>query len=187
MNSFWILWIGHLRGARSELAQWAVSVIFEKWPFVIKPYFLLFEARISSVFLIFLLRSIKAYLCPNMITFDAVDFSERRPEEAMFLLTLSVANNSPSLDCYLSHGLYMGISSVEIQKGTKQPNNVPLRTRMVPSMYEVWRQRTLLVLNRTSLNNISALLVLNGTSLNSITVLLALSRRFIIFCCVLHI
>ena len=57
---------------------------------MIKPYFLLFEARISCVFLIFLLRSIKAYLCPNMIylcpnmiTFDAVDFSERRPEEAI--------------------------------------------------------------------------------------------------------
>ena len=52
---------------------------------MIKPYFLLFEARISCVFLIFLLRSIKAYLCPNMINFDAaVDFSERRPEEVSF-------------------------------------------------------------------------------------------------------
>ena len=50
---------------------------------MIKPYFLLFEARISSVFLIFLLRNIKAYLCPNMVNFDAVDFSERRPEEVI--------------------------------------------------------------------------------------------------------
>ena len=82
-SSFWILWTGHLREARSELARWAVSAIFEKWHFVIKPYFLLFEARISCVFLIFLLRSIKAYLCPNMINFDAVDFSERRPEEVI--------------------------------------------------------------------------------------------------------
>ena len=57
---------------------------------MIKPYFLLFEARISCVFLIFLLRSSKAYSCPYMINFDAVDFSERRPEEVMFLLTLSV-------------------------------------------------------------------------------------------------
>ena len=64
MNSFWILWKGRFRGARSDLARWAVSAIFEKWPFVIKPYFLLFEARISCVFLIFLLRSIKAYFCP---------------------------------------------------------------------------------------------------------------------------
>ena len=34
--------------------------------------------------------NIKAYLCPNIINFDSVDFSERRPEEVMFLLTLSV-------------------------------------------------------------------------------------------------
>ena len=37
----------------------------------------------------FLLRSIKAYPCPN-IKFDGVDFSERRSEEVMFLLTLIV-------------------------------------------------------------------------------------------------
>ena len=48
---------------------------------MIKLYFLLFEARISCVFLI--LRSIKAYLCPNMINFDDVDFSERRPKEVI--------------------------------------------------------------------------------------------------------
>ena len=40
------------------------------------------------------LRSIKAYLCPNMIDFDAVDFSERCPEEVMFLLTLSLDKSS---------------------------------------------------------------------------------------------
>ena len=34
-------------------------------------------------FQIFLLRSIKAYLCPNIINFDSVDFSERRPEEVI--------------------------------------------------------------------------------------------------------
>ena len=32
------------------------------------------------IFLIFLLRSIKAYVCSNMINFDAVDFCEPRPE-----------------------------------------------------------------------------------------------------------
>ena len=73
-----------------ELARWAVSAIFEKWPIVIKPYFLLFEVRISCVFLIFLLRSIKAYLCPNMIIFDAVDFSKRRPEEVISFFWRSV-------------------------------------------------------------------------------------------------
>ena len=36
------------------------------------------------------IRRIIAYLCLNMINFDAVDFSERRSEEVMFLLTLSV-------------------------------------------------------------------------------------------------
>ena len=40
--------------------------------------FLLFDTSKSCVFQIFLLRSIKAYLCLN-INFDSVDFSERRP------------------------------------------------------------------------------------------------------------
>ena len=52
---------------------------------MIKPYFLRFEARISCVYLIVLLRSNKTYLSPNMINFDAVDFSERRPEEVISL------------------------------------------------------------------------------------------------------
>ena len=30
MNSYWMFWIGCLREARSELARWAVSAIFEK-------------------------------------------------------------------------------------------------------------------------------------------------------------
>ena len=34
-------------------------------------------------FEIFLLRSIKAYLCPNIIKFDIVDFIERRSEEVI--------------------------------------------------------------------------------------------------------
>ena len=46
--------------------------------------FLLFDTRKSCVFQIFfILRSIKAYLCPNMIHFDIVDFSERQPEEVI--------------------------------------------------------------------------------------------------------
>ena len=35
MNSYWMFRIGSLRGARWELALWAVSAIFEKLPFVI--------------------------------------------------------------------------------------------------------------------------------------------------------
>ena len=40
----------------------------------------------------FLLSTIKAYLCPNIINFDGVDVSKCRSEEALdnFLLTLSV-------------------------------------------------------------------------------------------------
>ena len=44
---------------------------------------LLFDTRKSCVFQIFLLRGIKAYLCPNIINFDSADFSERRPEEVI--------------------------------------------------------------------------------------------------------
>ena len=52
--------------------------------------FLLFNARKSCIFQIFLLRSIKAYLGPNIINFDSVDFSERRPEEVIRLFWRSV-------------------------------------------------------------------------------------------------
>ena len=47
--------------------------------------FLLFDARKSCVFQIFLLRSIKAYLCdsPYIINFDTVDLSESRPAEVI--------------------------------------------------------------------------------------------------------
>ena len=36
------------------------------------------------------IRRTIAYLCLNIINFDEVDFSERRSEEVMFLLMLSV-------------------------------------------------------------------------------------------------
>ena len=41
-----------------------------------------------------LLRITLASLCPNMIHFDEVDFSECRSEEVMFLLTLSVFSHT---------------------------------------------------------------------------------------------
>ena len=44
----------------------------------------------TSLFQMFLLKSSKAYLCPNMIKFNGIHFSERRSEEDKFLLTLSV-------------------------------------------------------------------------------------------------
>ena len=92
MSGYWTFWIGCLHGARSELARWAVSVIFEKWPFVI---FLFFETRKSCVFQIFLLRSNKAYLCPSTIYFDSVDFSECRPEEVISFFWRSVYFRPP--------------------------------------------------------------------------------------------
>ena len=61
-----------------ELALRAVSAIVEKLPFVISPHFLLFDTSKPVFFLMFLLRNIKAYLCPNMIKLDGVDFKECR-------------------------------------------------------------------------------------------------------------
>ena len=37
-----------------------------------------------------LIKEYWSLFVPNITNFDAVDFSERRPEEVMFLLTLSV-------------------------------------------------------------------------------------------------
>ena len=86
----WMFWIGCLHGACSELARWAVSAIFEKLSLWFNRIFLLFDARKSCVFQIFLLRSIKAYLCPNIIHFDSMDFSGRRPEEVISFFWRSV-------------------------------------------------------------------------------------------------
>ena len=52
--------------------------------------FLLFVTRKSCVFQIFLLKSIKAYLCSSIINFDSVDFIERRPEDVISFFWRSV-------------------------------------------------------------------------------------------------
>ena len=52
--------------------------------------FLLFDARKSCVFQIFFLRSMIAYLCPNIINFDGVDFSGCRPEKVISFFWRSV-------------------------------------------------------------------------------------------------
>ena len=74
----------------------------------------------SCVFQIFLLRSIIAYLCPNIIKFDSVDFSGRRPEEVISFFWRSVyiaESNRPryslasiNIDIYFS--LKMNISFI---------------------------------------------------------------------------
>ena len=84
-----MFWIGHLRGARSVSIFFRFSKNDLSW---FNRIFLLFDARKSCVFHIFLLRSIKAYLCPNIINFDSVDFSERRPEEVISFFWRSVYN-----------------------------------------------------------------------------------------------
>ena len=77
--------------------------------------FLLFDARKSCVFPIFLLRSIKAYLCPN-INFGSMDFSERRPEEVTSFFWRSVY-----LPLFYSESIYERIhfSSFFIEKISK--------------------------------------------------------------------
>ena len=48
------------------------------------PHFSPFWHKQTLVFFqMFLLRNIKAYLCPKIIHFDGVDFSERRSEEVI--------------------------------------------------------------------------------------------------------
>ena len=65
--------------------------------------FLLFGKSNLSIFQMCFIRITIAYLCLKMIDFDAVDFSERRSEEVMFLLTLSVVFSYPNFDTH-----YMG-------------------------------------------------------------------------------
>ena len=81
-----MFWTGSLRGARSVSS----FCDFQKMTFRDLTAFFSFLIWENLVFQIFLLRSIKAYLYPNIIKFDSVDFNERRPEEVMFLLTLGV-------------------------------------------------------------------------------------------------
>ena len=55
------------------------------------------------------------------------------------------------------------------------PSYRQLRARRVLSLYKVYGDSALLVLNGTSLNSDSAVLVLNGTSLNIDSAFLALN------------
>ena len=88
MNSYWMFWIGRVRGARSELTRWAVSAFSEILPFRDLTAFFSFLMQENLVF--FRIRSIIAYLCPNMINFYVVDFSGRRPEEVISFFWRSV-------------------------------------------------------------------------------------------------
>ena len=96
-NRYWMFWIGCLRGAcsvssfcdfRKITFRDFTAFFLQKTPFLTcvkkdtsKPLFF---------FQMFLLRSISASLCPNMIYFDKVNFSERRTEEMISFFWLSV-------------------------------------------------------------------------------------------------
>ena len=86
MNSYWIFWIGCLRGALVSSFCDFRNMAFRD----LTAFSLIFDTRKSCVFLIFLLRSIKDYLCPNIINFDSVDFSEHRLEEVISFFWRSV-------------------------------------------------------------------------------------------------
>ena len=88
MNSYWMFWIYRPLPPSSLSEQF---LLFSKnYLLLFNRIFLLFAARKSCVFQIFLLRSIKAYLCANIINFDSVDFSGRRPEEVISFFWRSV-------------------------------------------------------------------------------------------------
>ena len=78
--------------------------------------------RKSCVFQIFLLRSIKAYLCPNIIDFDSVDFSEHRPEEVISFFWRSVYIESMILNEIM---LQLLNKSVEFSIVTEIANAAP--------------------------------------------------------------
>ena len=73
-----MFWTGYFRIKKLELAQWAVSQIFEKLPFAILLHFLICDTSNP----LFSCDSI-AYIHPNMINVDAVDFRECRSEEVI--------------------------------------------------------------------------------------------------------
>ena len=67
-----------------------VSVIFEKWPLAISPYFALFDSIKRSFLEMCLVRRTMANLCPIMIHFNALDFNECRSEEVISFFWRSV-------------------------------------------------------------------------------------------------
>ena len=81
MNGYRKFWMGGLSWKFSA----GIFCNFFKLPFAISPHFLLFETSKPLFCQIRLLRSIEAYLCPNMIHFDGVGFRECRSEEDLVI------------------------------------------------------------------------------------------------------
>ena len=93
INSYWMFWIGCLRGARSvssfcDFRKITFRDFTGLFSFLTQENLLFFRYSYEGV--------LKLLVCPN-INFDSVDFSERRPEEVTFLLTLSVCTRHKSI------------------------------------------------------------------------------------------
>ena len=73
----------------------AFSVSFEVTSCDFTPSYSFFDSTKHLPFEMCVVGTTIAKLCPNMIHFGALNFSERRSEEVMFLLTLSVQYISP--------------------------------------------------------------------------------------------
>ena len=88
MNSYWMLWTGGLswRFSASSFCD------FFKMTFNLQFHriFLLFDKRNPLIFQMWFIRRTIAYLCPNMINFDEVDFSDCRSEEVISFFWRSV-------------------------------------------------------------------------------------------------
>ena len=98
----------------------------------------------------------KAYLCPNIINFDGMDFSEHRPEEVMFLLTRSVPTQHfmVLITCMITYPL-------RARRVLMLFNDVLLRTRRALLPLTSYNDSTFLVLSGTLLNINNRLLALN--------------------------
>ena len=66
--------------------QRAVSVILKNDHLQFHHIFLLFDKGNPLIFQMCFIRRTIAYLCPNTINFDVVDFSERRSEDVIGFL-----------------------------------------------------------------------------------------------------
>ena len=87
MNSHWMFWIGGLSW------RFSVSSFCDIWKLTFCDFitfFLLFAKSYPLIFLMCFIRGIIAYLCLNMINFDAVDFSGHRSKEVISFFWRSV-------------------------------------------------------------------------------------------------
>ena len=79
-----------VRRLRNPPLELNVLIRLPPWSSLGEQFLRKIDTRKFCVFQIFLLRSIKPFLCPNIINFDSVDFSEHRPEEVISFFWRSV-------------------------------------------------------------------------------------------------